>query len=154
MKKENKTLLIGLGVLGALGLIWYLVSRRKTPEQVLQEVYNNLQFEVGKEVIKPTSFASLNILSQTLKDAPQWTLKLSGHTDNTGSAAFNLNLSKKRAEAVKNHLVAQGIDPKRITTEGVGSTKPIASNDTAQGREANRRVEFLVIKDASQVITT
>lgn len=154
MKKENKTLLIGLGVLGALGLIWYLVSRRKTPEQVLQEVYNNLQFEVGKEVIKPTSFASLNILSQTLKDAPQWTLKLSGHTDNTGSAAFNLNLSKKRAEAVKNYLVAQGIDPKRITTEGLGSTKPIASNDTAQGREANRRVEFLVIKDASQVLTT
>jgi len=154
MKKENKTLLIGLGVLGALGLIWYLVSRRKTPEQVLQEVYNNLQFEVGKEVIKPTSFASLNILSQTLKDAPEWTLKLSGHTDNTGSAAFNLNLSKKRAEAVKNYLVAQGIDPKRITTEGLGSTKPIASNDTAQGREANRRVEFLVIKDASQVITT
>ena len=149
MKKENKTLLIGLGVLGALGLIWYLVSRRKTPEQVLQEVYNNLQFEVGKEVIKPTSFASLNILSQTLKDAPEWTLKLSGHTDNTGSAAFNLNLSKKRAEAVKNYLVAQGIDPKRITTEGLGSTKPIASNDTAQGREANRRVEFLVIKDAS-----
>lgn len=154
MKKENKTLLIGLGVLGALGLIWYLVSRRKTPEQVLQEVYNNLQFEVGKEVIKPTSFASLNILSQTLKDAPEWTLKLSGHTDNTGSAAFNLNLSKKRAEAVKNYLVAQGIDPKRITTEGLGSTKPIASNDTAQGREANRRVEFLVIKDASQVLTT
>lgn len=154
MKKENKTLLIGLGVLGALGLIWYLVSRRKTPEQVLQEVYNNLQFEVGKEVIKPTSFASLNILSQTLKDAPQWTLKLSGHTDNTGSAAFNLNLSKKRAEAVKNYLVAQGIDPKRITTEGLGSTKPIASNDTPQGREANRRVEFLVIKDASQVLTT
>ena len=154
MKKENKTLLIGLGVLGALGLIWYLVSRRKTPEQVLQEVYNNLQFEVGKEVIKPTSFASLNILSQTLKDAPEWTLKLSGHTDNTGSTAFNLNLSKKRAEAVKNYLVAQGIDPKRITTEGLGSTKPIASNDTAQGREANRRVEFLVIKDASQVITT
>lgn len=154
MKKENKTLLIGLGVLGALGLIWYLVSRRKTPEQVLQEVYNNLQFEVGKEVIKPTSFASLNILSQTLKDAPQWTLKLSGHTDNTGSAAFNLNLSKKRAEAVKNYLVAQGIDPKRITTEGLGSTKPIASNDTAQGREANRRVEFQVIKDASQVLTT
>jgi OOP family OmpA-OmpF porin len=154
MKKENKTLLIGLGVLGALGLIWYLVSRRKTPEQVLQEVYNNLQFEVGKEVIKPTSFASLNILSQTLKDAPEWTLKLSGHTDNTGSTAFNLNLSKKRAEAVKNYLVAQGIDPKRITTEGLGSTKPIASNDTPQGREANRRVEFLVIKDASQVITT
>lgn len=154
MKKENKTLLIGLGVLGALGLIWYLVSRRKTPEQVLQEVYNNLQFEVGKEVIKPTSFASLNILSQTLKDAPQWTLKLSGHTDNTGSAAFNINLSKKRAEAVKNYLVAQGIDPKRITTEGLGSTKPIASNDTPQGREANRRVEFLVIKDASQVLTT
>jgi|688.fasta_scaffold448226_2 outer membrane protein OmpA-like peptidoglycan-associated protein len=154
MKKENKTLLIGLGVLGALGLIWYLVSRRKTPEQVLQEVYNNLQFEVGKEVIKPTSFASLNILAQTLKDAPQWTLKLSGHTDNTGSAAFNLNLSKKRAEAVKNYLVAQGIDPTRITTEGLGSTKPIASNDTPKGREANRRVEFLVIKDASQIITT
>lgn len=157
MKKENKNILIGVGVIGAVALIWYLVKRSRKPEEeqkVLKDAYDNLQFEIGKDIIKPESFPSLDVLAQTLIDAPTWKLKLSGHTDNTGSAAFNLALSKKRAEAVKKYLVSKGVAADRITTEGLGSTKPIASNDTAQGRNANRRVEFLIIKDPAQVLTT
>lgn len=157
MKKENRNILIGAGVIGAVALIWYLVKRSRKPEEeqkILKDAYDNLQFEVGKDIIKPESFPSLDVLAQTLTDAPTWKLKLSGHTDNTGSAAFNLALSKKRAEAVKKYLVSKGVTADRITTEGLGSTKPIASNDTAEGRNANRRVEFLIIKDPAQVLTT
>jgi len=157
MKKENRNILIGAGVIGAVALIWYLVKRSRKPQEeqkILKDAYDNLQFEVGKDIIKPESFPSLDVLAQTLTDAPTWKLKLSGHTDNTGSAAFNLALSKKRAEAVKKYLVSKGVVADRITTEGLGSTKPIASNDTAEGRNANRRVEFLIIKDPAQVLTT
>jgi OOP family OmpA-OmpF porin len=157
MKKENKNLLIGVGVIGAVALIWYLVKRSRKPQEeqkILKDAYDNLQFEIGKDVIKPQSFPALDVLAKTLTDAPEWKLKLSGHTDNTGSAGFNLALSKKRAEAVKKYLVSKGVASNRITTEGLGSTKPIASNETAEGRNANRRVEFLIIKDQSQVLAS
>jgi outer membrane protein OmpA-like peptidoglycan-associated protein len=69
---------------------------------------------------------------------------IEGHTDSTGDAAHNMDLSKRRAEAVKSVLVSQfGIDGARLTTTGLGATKPVASNDTPQGRAENRRVEFI-----------
>jgi outer membrane protein OmpA-like peptidoglycan-associated protein len=69
---------------------------------------------------------------------------IEGHADSTGDAAHNMDLSKRRAEAVKSVLVSQfGIDAARLTTAGLGSTKPVASNDTPQGRAENRRVEFV-----------
>lgn len=155
MKKENRNLLIGVGVLGAAALIWYLVKRGRKPQaeqKVLKDAYDNLQFELGKATIKPISFPSLDVLAQTLKDAPDWKLRITGHTDNTGSEPFNLKLSKARAEAVKGYLVSKGIDPTRITTDGLGSSKPIASNATTEGRNANRRVEFLIVK--GEILTT
>jgi OOP family OmpA-OmpF porin len=157
MKKENRNILIGAGVIGAVALIWYLVKRSRKPreeQKVLKDAYDNLQFEIGKDIIKAESFPALDVLAQTLIDAPTWKLKLTGHTDNTGSAGFNLALSKKRAEAVKKYLASKGVSADRVTTDGLGSTKPIASNDTAEGRNANRRVEFLIIKDPAQVLTT
>lgn len=153
MKKENRNLLIGVGVLGAAALIWYLVKRSRKPEdKVLKDAYDNLQFELGKAIIKPESFPSLDVLAQTLKDAPEWKLRITGHTDNTGSTGFNLKLSKARAEAVKAYLVSKGVSADRITTDGLGASKPIASNDTAEGRNANRRVEFLIVK--GEILTT
>jgi len=76
-----------------------------------------------------------------LKKHPEWSVKLSGHTDNTGKAAKNLQLSKDRAAAVKNYLVSKGADAANIESEGYGSSKPIASNNTAAGKAKNRRVE-------------
>jgi OOP family OmpA-OmpF porin len=69
-------------------------------------------------------------------------LKLAGYTDNVGSAAFNLNLSKNRSEAIKTYLISKGADASLITAEGFGKANPIASNKTASGRQTNRRVEF------------
>lgn len=71
-----------------------------------------------------------------------FSLKLAGHTDNTGSMQLNMRLSKERAEAVKAYLVSKGANPSRIEATGYGPTQPIATNATAEGRQANRRVEF------------
>lgn len=153
MKKENRNILIGVAVIGTAALIWYLVKgRNKAEEKVLKDAYNNLQFELGKAVIKPTSFQSLDVLAQTLKDAPTWKLRISGHTDNTGSDKFNKALSVARAESVKAYLLSKGVSADRISTEGFGALSPIASNDTPEGREANRRVEFIISK--GEVLTT
>ena len=155
MKKQYKNILIGVGVISAAALIWYLVKRGRKPQEeqkVLKDAYDNLQFELGKATIKPISFPSLDVLAQTLKEAPNWKLKITGHTDNTGTEPFNRKLSKARAEAVKSYLVSKGIDATRITTDGLGSSKPIASNSTAEGRNANRRVEFLISK--GDILTT
>lgn len=155
MNKTNRNILIGVGLLGATALIIYLVRRGRKPQQeqkVLKDAYDNLQFELGKAVIKPNSLPALDVLAQTLKDAPTWKLKLVGHTDNTGTEPFNIKLSKARAEAVKSYLVSKGIDATRVTTDGLGSSKPIASNKTSEGRNANRRVEFLIAK--GDIVTT
>ncbi|MNY56431.1 putative lipoprotein YiaD precursor [compost metagenome] len=74
--------------------------------------------------------------------AKNFSLKLAGHTDNTGSMALNLRLSKERAEAIKAYLVSQGANASRIEATGYGPNQPIASNKTAEGRQKNRRVEF------------
>ncbi len=73
-------------------------------------------------------------------------MNIDGHTDNTGSAATNKTLSKKRAEAARTYLVGKGVDPTRINAKGFGKDKPIADNKTAEGRSKNRRVEFLLFE--------
>ena len=78
---------------------------------------------------------------------PTWKLEITGHTDSQGDDTANMLLSKKRAESVKAYLVSQGIDPTRFITLYFGETKPIASNDTTDGRQKNRRVEMKVVFD-------
>ena len=83
-------------------------------------------------------------MAKILKAFSAVNLKIGGYTDNTGSAEGNLNLSQKRADAVKNAIVAMGIDGSRITTEGYGSAHPVATNDTEEGRKQNRRIAINV----------
>ena len=109
--------------------------------QVVREAVKNLEFDFGKATIREHSDESLNKLAQ-LMVAKKFSLKLSGYTDNVGSVAANLKLSKNRAEAVKTYLATQGVEPSKITAEGYGKANPIASNKTAKGRQQNRRVEF------------
>lgn len=111
----------------------------------LKDAFVNVSFETGKSVLKSSSYPSLDELADVLKKT-NWGLKLEGHTDSTGDANFNLTLSKKRAEAVKNYLIGKGIPASRISAEGFGSSKPIADNKTSDGRAKNRRVEFKIIK--------
>ena len=72
-------------------------------------------------------------------------IRITGHTDNTASREYNLRLSKGRAEAVKQEMVKRGIEPERIETDGKGMDEPVADNSTEEGRQQNRRVEFVVL---------
>ncbi|WP_353139443.1 OmpA family protein [Pseudopedobacter sp.] len=109
--------------------------------KIVDEAIKNLEFDLGKATIRSTSYATLNRVAQLLVDK-NFSLKLAGHTDNTGSMALNMRLSKERAESVKAYLVSQGANASRIEATGYGPTQPIASNKTAEGRQKNRRVEF------------
>ncbi|XHR97923.1 OmpA family protein [Mucilaginibacter sp. UC70_90] len=110
-------------------------------KKVVKDAIKNLEFDLGKATIRAHSYPSLDRVAQLLVDK-NFSLKLAGHTDNTGSADLNMRLSKDRAESVKSYLASKGANPSRIEATGYGQTQPIATNKTAAGRQANRRVEF------------
>ena len=83
-----------------------------------------------------------------MNDAPKLKIEISGHTDNTGSAATNESLSQQRASAVVAYLVTKGINTSRLTAKGYGSKKPIASNESESGRQQNRRTEFKITSNS------
>ena len=110
-------------------------------KQVVAQVISNLQFEFNKAVIDTSAYKSLNVLADWLK-ARDFTLKVSGHADYIGSKDYNLHLSNLRAFAVRDYLVEKGADPTLIQPVGFGKTQPTANNNTNEGRQKNRRVEF------------
>ncbi len=107
-------------------------------------VTHGILFDTDSDRLKPESAPVVQIIARGLENNPNLNLLIEGHTDSVGNAAHNLDLSKRRAEAVKSVLVSQfKVDPVRLTTSGLGATKPIDSNDTPQGRAQNRRVELV-----------
>ncbi|XZF13253.1 OmpA family protein [Chitinophagaceae bacterium MMS25-I14] len=96
-------------------------------------------FETGKSTIKKVSYKQLDAVVKVLKNEPALFADIEGHTDNVGSDAINMELSQKRAEAVRDYFVSKGISSDRLTAQGYGKTMPIATNETATGRAANRR---------------
>jgi type IX secretion system PorP/SprF family membrane protein len=98
--------------------------------------------ETGKNDITAASKLVLQEIAQVLKEEPTWTIEFAGHTDNVGDAAMNLQLSKKRSETVRNLLISYGIEASRIKANYFGETKPIANNNTPEGRTKNRRIDF------------
>lgn len=104
--------------------------------------FADVLFEPDQAQIKKEAMPYVNPLVSYLKDNPTRRAWIEGHTDSVGSSAYNMELSTRRAEAVRDVLVTSGIDAKRIAAKGVGETKPIATNDTAEGRKMNRRVEI------------
>lgn len=99
-------------------------------------------FDFKKDTIKPVSRPILDEAVATLKEFPEVRVNIVGHTDDIGSEAFNLDLSRRRAESVKKYLVAGGVDASRITTEGRGASDPVAPNDNEANRSKNRRIDF------------
>ncbi|TNE71286.1 MAG: OmpA family protein, partial [Bacteroidetes bacterium] len=102
----------------------------------------NIFFDTGKSTLRPESNAELDRLVQLMKDVSTLKIEISGHTDNTGSATLNETLSQARAQAVVDYLKSKGIAANRMTAMGYGARRPIASNDTSDGRQQNRRTEF------------
>lgn len=117
----------------------------KEVEEILQTAFDNLEFETGRDVIKPGSIPSLTKLAEVLVKKPDWKLQIAGHTDSQGNDQNNLILSKKRSEAVKAFMVENGVTADRLNTLYFGETQPIADNDTPEGRQRNRRVEMKII---------
>jgi len=105
----------------------------------------NIFFETDKDRLLPDSYEELNKLVRMLNRYPNMTIQINGHTDSRGADAYNLDLSIRRARAVVNYLRNQGVDPDRLQYQGYGSRQPIAPNDTKQGRQKNRRVEFVIL---------
>ena len=105
---------------------------------------SNVQFATGSAVIQPGIRPTLQRIAGALNQYPGTEVTIIGHTDSTGSLAFNQQLSEQRAAAVRNELIAAGVPPETLVTVGRGPTEPIADNGTATGRAANRRVELVV----------
>jgi outer membrane protein OmpA-like peptidoglycan-associated protein len=108
-------------------------------------VMNNIFFETDSDVLSTTSKAEIDEVASFLMVNSTTRIRIEGHTDDTGSAEYNLDLSNRRAEAVKSQLIALGVDAERVDARGLGMTMPIANNATALGKASNRRIEFRVI---------
>ena len=108
-------------------------------------VLEGVVFETGSDVLTPNAKTVLDDQAAALKGQPNMTVEIAGHTDNRGAETYNFGLSVKRAEAVRDYLVDAGVSGDRLKARGYGESKPRASNDTAEGRQKNRRVELTVI---------
>lgn len=116
------------------------VEDRIIPEEVY--VLKNINFEFNSYKLLPSSFPELDELVRILKKNPQWTIELSGHTDDVGSEAYNLQLSRSRAKSVGEYLSSNGVDKKRVFTQGFGKEKPLVPATNEEARLKNRRVEL------------
>lgn len=104
-----------------------------------------ITFDTESAHIKPQFQGALNQLAYSIQQYPNTVVRVEGHTDSTGSAAYNQSLSLNRAESVTRYLAQQGVSPSRLQPVGYGFSRPIATNDTAAGRAQNRRVEILIL---------
>ncbi len=109
-------------------------------------VVKGVQFDYKKWNVKPQFNSNLDNIENILKNNSGLKIRIEGHTDDIGSAKYNIDLSGKRAKAIKDYLVGKGIEPSRITTKGLGYAQPIADNDTPNGRTLNRRAEIIPVK--------
>jgi outer membrane protein OmpA-like peptidoglycan-associated protein len=110
-------------------------------------ILNSVFFEQSKADILPNSYPELDRIVKVMTENPTMEIMLEGHTDNQGDWDANLQLSKQRVEEVRKYLASKDINLKRVQTQGYGSTRPVASNNSEEKRKMNRRVEVMIIKN-------
>jgi outer membrane protein OmpA-like peptidoglycan-associated protein len=158
-KNHRKGALIGAGV-GALsgGAVGYYMDQQETKlrqklqgsgvsvtrqgENIMLNMPGNITFQTNSSDINANFYNVLNSVILVLNEYNKTLIDVMGHTDSTGSDAINQPLSERRAASVGQYLISQGIDARRVATEGFGKSRPVASNDTPEGRSQNRRVEL------------
>jgi outer membrane protein OmpA-like peptidoglycan-associated protein len=113
------------------------------PERITMTL--NVEFDFDKSDVKPKYHDVIGKLAEFMKQYPNTTTVIEGHTDNRGKYEYNIRLSERRAESVRSYLVEKfDIDPSRLTIKGYGYTKPVATNDTDEGRQRNRRIDAMI----------
>jgi outer membrane protein OmpA-like peptidoglycan-associated protein len=118
-------------------------------EEVGRYTARGILFDVDSAAIRPESDATLDAIGSTLEEHPELRLSIEGHTDSDGDEAANLDLSERRADAVRSYLLEHfDVDPSRLEAKGFGETEPVASNETSEGKQRNRRVELLRLEDS------
>ena len=114
-------------------------------QAILVNLPEGVTFDVGSYTLRPDFRATLDKVADSLKQYPNSLIDVYGHTDSTGSEAYNQTLSENRARTVANYLTMQGVAPARIRSQGFGETMPVADNTTEEGRRKNRRVEIKIV---------
>ncbi len=126
------------------------VAVRREGDLLALTLKGDVTFSVDSDVVLPGLYNELDRIAQILVRYPQTTIVVEGHTDSTGSDTYNQALSERRAWSVQRLLTERGVDPSRITAIGYGESRPVATNDTPEGRQMNRRVEIRVNPNTSQ----
>lgn len=130
-----------------------LEERAERTVRVTKEINlyaKTILFDVNKSVVKTQAEFILDNIAKIMNENDDFNFIIEGHTDNTGVAEHNLQLSQERADAIKAYLIRKGVKSKRLEAKGYGQTRPIESNDTERGREINRRVEINVAKEETK----
>lgn len=125
------------------------LQAKQTPRGIVV-TFGSVVFKTNSAELSPDAMAGLDLLAGYLRDTPSSTAHVEGYTDSSSSAGYNLGLSQRRADSLRQALVARGVDPSRIDARGYGQTAPVASNDTAEGRQMNRRVEVVIAEPGGQ----
>ncbi len=118
----------------------------KPIEKGAKVILNNIFFETGKATLTPQSRLELEKAIELLRVNPSMVIEIGGHTDNVGDDNYNMKLSHDRAKSVRDYMVNGGIVSARVQAKGYGELNPVATNDTEDGRKANRRTEFVIVE--------
>ncbi|HEY0897348.1 MAG TPA: OmpA family protein [Sphingobacteriaceae bacterium] len=117
----------------------------RTGEGIIVKFDSGILFDVDKSDLKPNAMTNIQNLATSMKNNPETNILIIGHTDADGSDSYNMSLSERRARSVKNYAMMQGVEASRLKIEGRGESEPIASNDSAEGKSQNRRVEIVIV---------
>ena len=121
---------------------------RREGELLAITLKGDVSFDLDSDVVRPGLYNELDRIAQIMIKYPQTSILVEGHTDSTGSETYNQQLSERRANGVKNLLVQRGVQTSRVNILGYGESRPVATNDTPEGRQMNRRVEIRINPNA------